>query len=86
MVFVLYEEMEAHPHVAVLEIADFLGPEYAKRLKANRNEILNKVVEKNSLDATTERLNGDFLDQLPEAKFTTGNTRRFARKGIVGDW
>ena len=86
ILFLFYENMKSDPTGSVLTIAKFMGQEYADRVTANSNEILIKVVQKSSFNATKNHLNGLFLDNIGSETMTEDSPRQFARKGIVGDW
>jgi hypothetical protein len=62
--------MKNNPKEAVLKIAQFLGEEFAIKLKKNNHLILNKVLENCTTDATKSAVKFDVL----------------VRKGVVGDW
>lgn len=79
--FILYEDMKSDPHKEIMRMAAFIGREYAEKLSANNNKILEKIVKETSFSETKEQLIKSSANQSGETSVNVN-----ARKGIIGDW
>lgn len=77
ILFLTYESMKDDPRAAIIEIANFLGEEYIKKVK--NLEILESTVEHTSFSQMSKN-QARWSSQRPD------QAAPFVRKGKVGDW
>jgi len=77
VLFLTYEQMKANTRQAIIEIADFLEPEYSSKVKDG--EILDRILHHSSFEQMSQ--NQSRWSSKRSAEMTP-----FIRKGEVGDW
>lgn len=87
VLILLYEDMKSDIRGAVLKIAEFMGQEYKRKLIADDELILKKVLENTTLQKMKKDMNeGKIAAFQDEIKPLNGQKLEFIRKGIVGDY
>ncbi|CAN8008023.1 unnamed protein product, partial [Ixodes pacificus] len=93
VLFLTYEDLKVDTATWVMKIADFLGDDYGKKLRADERALEN-ILSKTNFEAMKEHMNEAHknlfceMSSMPENKKPDWNHKSFdfLRKGAVGDW